>query len=246
MTLKMLAIGILVLLGLSSVMNPKTFRAFLGGLATLCMALFFGYVILGGKQQQMPLLSKLQRQIGIQPDWVESATKRSETILKDFKSGTAAPNASDLLPPDASRVMERVTIASPIVVDGTTNAESIVAKMRVRIEQYLERYRETHHDIGVDKLTYRNIDMKLVKDKRAKMKDGREAIFLLFDEDFAQHVRTKGRHAAMKDRLKQLAVVLVAAGAVVTLAFASLKYINRKNEPLQLQDYLQQGDVSMV
>ena len=64
MTLKMLAIGILVLLGLSSVMNPKTFRAFLGGLATLCMALFFGYVILGGKQQkQIPILSQLRQQV---------------------------------------------------------------------------------------------------------------------------------------------------------------------------------------
>ena len=95
----MLAIGILVLLGLSSVMNPKTFRAFLGGLATLCMALFFGYVILGGKQQkQIPILSQLQQQIGIQPDWVESAKKRSELILKDFNSGAVPPDASDLLP----------------------------------------------------------------------------------------------------------------------------------------------------
>ena len=39
MTLKMLAIGILALLGLSSVMNPKAFRVFLGGFGALCLAL---------------------------------------------------------------------------------------------------------------------------------------------------------------------------------------------------------------
>ena len=31
MTLKMIAIGILALLGLSSVMNPRAFRMFMGG-----------------------------------------------------------------------------------------------------------------------------------------------------------------------------------------------------------------------
>lgn len=248
MTLKMVAIGILVLLGLSSVMNPKTFRSFLGGLATLCMALFIGYVIFGDKQQEpLPLLSQLQRQIGIQPDWAESAAKTSEIMLEDFKSGNATPDASDLVPTDGSRKVKRITVASPILVDATTtDPETIATKMRVRLEQYLERYRKESSDIGVDKLTFRNIDTSFVKWKPAKLQDGRKAIFLIFDEAFAQHVRTKGRHAAMKDRLKQLAVGLVAVGASLMLAFASLKYINRRNEPLQLQDYLQQGDVSMV
>ena len=44
MTLKMLAIGILALLGLSSVMNPKAFRVFLGGFGALCLTLFIGFL----------------------------------------------------------------------------------------------------------------------------------------------------------------------------------------------------------
>ena len=45
MTLKAIAIGILILMGLSSVMKPKSFRLLLGGLGALCMAVLFTLVV---------------------------------------------------------------------------------------------------------------------------------------------------------------------------------------------------------
>lgn len=249
MTLKMMAIGILVLLGLSSVMSPKTFRAFLGGLAALCFALFCGYFLFGGGEDQRttPSIAQLQKMIGIQ-NYSESATRRSESILTEFKQGTLPPSPSDLLPDNEKKPSfkaKKVRRSDFIYVDANTKHTEILAKIQAEIERYLEDYRAEHGDVGVDRLTYRNIDPEFYDIREAKLKDGK-VMFLLFDENFQNHVRAKGRHAITKQRLVQLALGLGAIGAVLVLSFAGLKFLNRRNEPLRVQDYLEQSEISMV
>jgi hypothetical protein len=260
MTLKAIAIGILVLMGLSSVMKPKSFRLLLGGLGALCMAVLFTLVVnrpASDETATPTLTTKVQRAFGLQPNWTESATRRSRTILEDYQEGKLTdPSINDLVPQASGQPTpakptpqrKRFFISkNPIRINRSDlDPQEFVEQMQIRINEYLEQHRKNYNDVGVEQLTHRNLDPRLIQGRLAKMEDGSEAIFLVFDEKYVEHVRAKGLHVLMKERLKLLARVIAGAGAVLLLAFGTLKTINRRNEPMHVQDYLQQSDISMV
>lgn len=260
MTLKVIAIGILILMGLSSVMKPKSFRLLLGGLGALCMAVLFTLVVnrpASNGSTSPTMTSKVQQAFGLRPNWTESATRKSRTILDDYQEGKLSePSIKDLLPQGSGQPTQTKPTTqrklyfkskNPIKINRSAlDPNEFAEQMQIRINEYLAQHRKSYNDIGVQLLTHRNLDPRLIQAVRDKMDDGSEAIYLVFDEKYVEHVRAKGLHAVMKERLKILARCVAALGAVLLLAFGTLKTINRRNEPLHVQDYLQQSDISMV
>jgi|GEM_PF-4310818 len=261
MTLKMVAIGILALMGLSSVMSRKTFRVFLGGFGALCMALFWGLVVTGnhGDDESKPrpiAIAKLQELLGLKPGWEESASSKSQSILKDVKEGKRGdPSLQDLLPA-SGKVQPQPTEHSflaisqtPIVVDrrNSNSQEKVVAGFQVRISEYLKHYKKHNRgDVGVDLLTYGDLDPSLIEWVGRKLDDGSEELYLVFNKKYANYVRLRGKQILMKQRLKSLMYFGGAVAAVLMLAYGGLKALNRRSRPLQDQDYLRHSDISMV
>ena len=264
MTLKMVAIGILALMGLSSVMTPKTFRLFLGGFGALCMALFWGLVVTGNHGDEESKLrpvaiAKLQELLGLQPDWEASASSKSQTILKDVKEGRHGnPSLQDLLPDDDSgqvRQPQPTKHSFPVLVSDTPiivnrhggSQDRWIAGFQVRISEYLKHYKKANRgDVGVDLLTYGDLDPSLIEWVGRKREDGSEEAYLVFSKKYANYVRLRGRQVLMKQRLKSLMYYAGAVAAVLILTFAGLKVLNRRSEPLHDQDYLRHSDISMV
>lgn len=269
MTLKMIAIGILALMGLSSIMSPKTFRRFMGGLGALCMALFVGFVATGNHSKEGPtvirsLLTKIEKVAGLRPNWWdESATEQSQRIVNEMKNGrTGDPGIQDLLPnnsqakPRPNPAKKFFVSQPPIPVNlnsteeeqGTKNVEAI----QERIDDYLTGYKAKHTDIGVDRLTHRNLDPKLLlwgtRNVPGGLKDaeGNTLFWLVFDENYDDHIREQGRKLVIKERLWPMAYIVGACGAFLLLGYGLLKVLNRRSEPVHDQDYLKNSNISMV
>ena len=253
MTLKMIAIGLLALMGLSSVMSPKAFRVFLGGLGALCMALFVGFVATGERKadgKPLTVVKRVQELFGVKHDWTASA----DEIIDDIRQGKGDPSVKDLVPPGSEAAKKITTtqraVLMPISIDGRYGKESqgdqMVSGMRANIDAYLKLQTKGSADIGVDMLTHKDLDPQFLKVTFVTLKDGRKQPLLVFDENYAQYVRTRGRQKVTQDRLWQLAVIAIGAGAVLLIAFAALKFVNRQAETVDEQDYLQNSNISMV
>lgn len=262
MTLKMIAIGILALMGLSSVMSPKTFRRFMGGLGALCMAIFIGLLATGNHDKDQPsmfrtLISKASKVAGLRPEWwIESATEQSQRIANEIREGrTGDPQLKDLVPnvnsaPNTfAQKKHLLLLRTPI----PANQENTVESIREGIDRYLDYYRSQRKDIGVDRLTHRNLDPHLVRWTTPDIpgglqdKNGNTVFFLGFDEAYDEHIREQGRKLVVKERLAPMAQLGIAFGAFLFLSYAALKIVNRRAEPIQDdQDYLQNSNISMV
>lgn len=259
MTLKMIAIGLLALLGLSSVMSPKAFRVFLGGLGALCMALFVGLVATGDRKatnQQQNVFDKVRRLVGVQPDWMDSAGN----ILNDIREGKPGdPSLQDLLPsgseppkkistPRRNPFPSVVAIArKPIIINRRYGQESqrdqIVADIQANIDEYLE---EQQGVLGVEKLNHKDLDPSLLRYVGRTLQDGRREVYLVFDQKYAEHVRTRGRQMIRRDRLGEMAFVAIGAAATLLITYGVMKVINRQAAPDGDDDYLRNSNISMV
>lgn len=256
MTMKMIAIGILALLGLSSVMSPKAFRMFLGGFAACCLVFFIGIVAADRNATGTPgkdLLSKVLTSFGKRPKWEDLVAAASSEIL-DAAEGDANAEKAEFSPNDltdepsgASKPVEPVTIQ--ILRIPKESRSLTVEKQILRIlATGLKNYQENSREIGVDRLTVEDMHPNLVKViPLPKTENGNRGFLLgVIPKQFVGYVRLEGRKLVMKERLELAAYLCVAFGAVLCLTYGILKVLNRRKVGSRELDYLRESEISLI
>jgi hypothetical protein len=269
MTLKQIAIVILALLGLSSVMNAKAFRIFLGGLSALCVLVFLGILTLSDRSNVIAksgpgvakrLSTKLQRFFDAQPDFRESAENTSQQFLDDLRAGRdineikAKPdNDMEVDAPAATvkpKMIPRVVgwQKYPVTIKKDTEANeraSFTENIYTVMGDYLKRYKKQSNEIGVDRLVPENLNPRLLKLFGERDQDGQVKLTVVFNDTFHQHVRLSGRRVVKKERLRSAASAAVALGTLLFLSYGTLKVLNSRRRRRDA-DYLQTSNISMV
>ena len=107
MIYKMMAIGILALLALSSVMNPKAFRFLSGFLAVAIVTMATGYFVLasysptpksGNQSIVARLISRLKGFVDSPPSFDDATRSTSQRILEGFENDLIATVPIDEIP----------------------------------------------------------------------------------------------------------------------------------------------------
>lgn len=253
MTLKMVAIGILVLMGLSSVMSPKTFRVFLGAFGAICMALFWGLVVTGnhgdeGERKRPVIIAKVQDLLGLQRDWLETATSKSKRLLKDFKENrNDDPSIRDLILDDGRKTPQvKIKRKFTKVFEETPTQIDVIASLQAHINKFLADYQELNPtDVGVDLLQHKDLSPEPLKAVLVRTSTG-TVLRSYFTQEYADYVKLRGRQVLTKQRLISLLYCGGAVAALLMILLAGLKIWNRRVEPLHDRDYLRHSDISLV
>ncbi len=272
MTLKMIAIGILALLGLSSVMKPKAFRLFLGGVGAVCMALYLGFVFrTDGKSVANPVVARVQTFLGHEPDWRESAEAMSQQLLDDIQAGkkessisgdqqaplplptresaeadgnSGAPKATTPNPSAAVRKLIPIQIRSESAEQQKVDA---VAELQRRIDGFLDLHRKGNpNDPGVELLSHSDIDPRMLRFIGLKQQQGLKLFYWVVDDRFVNHVRAQGRKRIIRQRMNVTTIAASAGLAALFFAYGLLKVVNGREQRRIEDDFLTNSNVSMV
>ena len=265
MQLKMIAIGILALLGLSSVMKPRAFRTFLGGIGAVCMVGLLSLITTRPTADEASkpwsLLTRARQLIEKEPAWTESAEHLSQQVLEDLRTkmngenGVPADTPEKEIPKPSSPPKgyhAQIEVSS----DGRSREQTkidLVAQIQNEINNYLNFYRaKNQFDPGVDLLSHSDLnpaiipykwDLRFNRDR--KLVNSR--LTLSFgDERFVQHVREQGRKKIIRMRMELTAVIAAACGGLLFAAYGVLKVLNRREQNRRTDDYLTQSNVSLV
>lgn len=259
MTLKLIAIGLLALLGLSSVMKPQPFRVFLGLLGAVCMVLFVSFLVArkspdydqrtgGGR-----VLTHVNDFLGQRPDWKESAEAVSERVLEDLDQGkdestdtsleakppaTELPaNASESIKPSLPRArLDRVHVPLNVLTIKSTSKEQrkveLVTAMQDWINEYLKLYRTRNPlDPGVELLSHSDIDPQIIGQLRFKISTRNDTVLLTpkFDERFEVFVRHVRKQGRKAITRVRMEQTAIASCATIALLFIAYGLLKALN-----------------
>jgi len=250
MTLKLIAIGLLALLGLSSVMKPQPFRVFLGLLGAVCMVLFVSFLVARKNPESAQrsgegrVLTQVNDFLGQRPDWKESAEAVSERVLEDLEQGKvesygSAPEANppetdppandpeSIKPPSPRARIDRVHVPLNVLKIKSTSKEQrkveLVTAMQDWINEYLTLYRTRNPlDPGVELLSHSDIDPQIIGQLRFKISTRDDMVLLTpkFDERFEAFVR----HVRKQGR-KAITRIRMEQTAIVSCATIAVLFI---------------------
>ena len=249
MTFKLIAIGILALLGLSSVMNPRVFRIFLSGLAALCLALFLGVIVVADREQtastkpsgpMAKIVSSILTALGQEPHWEEIAKTTVDTVEGEVSSAKNR-DLEELARKGSKFKVARITDE----MRRMTPAERLSAIY----ERYLEfEFKPKNKGPGIDRLTAKHLDPRLLKAVPIRQQpNGKWDYVVGFVEDeFAREARRSGRKLEVLERLEITAIAAAAIGAILFIAYGTLKVVNTRYRVRSDSDYLAASSISMV
>ena len=254
MMMKMIAIGILALLGLSSVMSPKAFRMFLGGFGACCTLLLVGALLRDrGQTQEKPtndIVSRVLSTFGKQPTWKELMANTSNEILDAAKKApTNQEDAEEEGSAPASELpqVEKIHISIPTLSKDMQLA-SVEEKIKIILDSKLKQYQVISNEIGVDRLSVEDLNPGVLRPIPVRNnKDGKSATVLGFvNDDFQNHVRLEGKKLVMKERLEWAMIASMTLGAILFMGYGVLKVVNRRPARTAKTDYLQQCEISLI
>lgn len=249
MTLKIIALGILVLLGLSSVMNPRVFRIFLGGLGALGIALFLGLIAVVDRQHgaqtktngpAAQVLSRIITALGGQPHWEEIARTTVDTVESEVNRATNR-DLEELARSGIKFKVARIT--------DTMRQMTPADRLRTIYENYLEyEFKPKNKGPGIARLTAKDLDPRLLKAVPVRQQPGGkwEYVVGFVEDEFAREARRAGRKLVVLERLEITAIASAALGAILFLTYGVLKVINARSQLKNDSDYLAASNVSMV
>ena len=251
MMMKMVAIGILALLGLSSVMSPKAFRMFLGGFGACCTLLLVGVLLRDrGQTSEKPtpdIVSRVLATFGKQPTWKELVTNASNEVLAAKETPADQADEGGSAPSPELPTAEKIHISIP-TLPKDMQLKSVEDKIKLTLESRLRQYQAVSTEIGVDRLTVEDLNPGVLRPIPVRNnKTGKTAMFLGFVNDqFQKHVRLEGKKLVMKERLEWAMVGAMTLGAILFMGYGALKVVNRRPTRSAKTDYLQQCEISLI
>ena len=264
MQLKLIAIGILALLGLSSVMKPRAFRVFLGGIGAICMVGFLSMMSTqpsendGEAATGSQVLAIAKRLMGGEPEWTQSAERVSAQVLEDLRaketaeldsSPTVASPEEEQTKPKARNRSYRVYNINVKASTPEQQTVDFVTQLQKGVNDHLAWFSKGNPlDPGVTLLSHSDIDPSQIQRSIELIRIGKSRLrpCLAFGDEFNQHIREQGRKKLIRKRMELTLLITVGCGAVLVFAYAVLKVLNRRYQPKRTDDYLTHSNVSLV
>ena len=252
MMLKMIAIGGLAVLALSSVMSRKAFRMLVSACGVAAIVLCMGYVAAvvfspadGRAVAMLEPFRRFNRSI-IGPTFDQAAAAQTQRLMAEQKSQAATDE--ELQTYQAKLELPKVS-ASGLALTPKQQQQvlaDVSTKIRKSVESLLDRAKRQSASLEVKALELGDLDIRKLNFQMLQSPNGKRFLVPVHDEHFADVIRIAVITKQRKSRLVLAICVCFAIGVVLCLLFALLKTLNARPRQVPEKDYLRLSDISMI
>ena len=172
--------------------------------------------------------------------------ERPQTKLSTQATDSDEKSPSPQPPKRRFVFVEHFTL-EPSINSSVLQEVTVQEKMASVIRAYLEKHHNPSLDPGVDQLkpedlNWRLLDFRYKRDKSKAVKQ----VTIVFDDEFHNHVRERGRQLVTKDHLQKAGFASIGTLAMLTTLFGLLKLKQAKRKVAPAKDLLVSSGVWMV
>ena len=244
--LQAIAIGVLALLALSSVMNPKAFRMLLGALG-IAAAAVLAFTVIVASQAAGPdrtRFASISRYVDV--DAIYSRLF-GQLTLADTREVAARALSAQAEPTTGRRGLTVIPHPIQITDQGPTSQIRVIEEIVGVVERYLRQLQsEPTASEELKQLKTNELDIRLLKFLVQKRDDSpSKTLFVAFDDRFNEHIRRRAYQVTIRERLKLTTYVCFAVGIAMCFWFGFLKVVNARRRSLPERDFLRLSGVTM-